>query len=62
MTRAYAGGSDPMTLWLQARIDPDAQSRGFTLNPAPLTMLRQLVRLTPGDTPLDPTPDPTMEN
>ncbi|MFO1201947.1 MAG: caspase family protein [Tabrizicola sp.] len=51
-------GSDPMTDWLASRLDPDAQSRGFTLKPAPLTMLRQLVRLTPGDTP----PDPTMEN
>ncbi|MES2914015.1 MAG: caspase family protein [Pseudomonadota bacterium] len=57
MTRAYAGASDPMTLWLEARMDPDAQSRGFTLKPAPLTMLRQLVRLTPGAT----APSP-MEN
>jgi hypothetical protein len=56
-TRAYAGASDPMTLWLEARMDPDAQSRGFTRKPAPLTMLRQLVRLTPGAT----TPAP-MEN
>ena len=56
-TRAYAGASDPMTLWLEARMDPDAQSRGFTLKPAPLTMLRQILRLTPGD----PAPAP-MEN
>jgi hypothetical protein len=51
-------GSDPMTEWVANRLDPDATSRGFTLKPAPLTMLRQLVRLTPGDSPLDP----TMEN
>ncbi|WP_137109936.1 caspase family protein [Rhodobacter sp. SY28-1] len=49
---------DPMTAWLEARLDPDATSRGFTLKPAPLTMLRQVLRLTPGD----PPPDPTMEN
>jgi hypothetical protein len=40
---------DPMTAWLASRLDPDATNRGFTLKPAPLTMLRQLVRLTPGD-------------
>lgn len=51
-------GIDPMTDWLASRLDPDMQSRGFTLKPAPLTMLRQLVRLTPGEMPLDP----TMEN
>jgi metacaspase-1 len=50
--------SDPMTDWLASRLDPDATSRGFTLKPAPLTMLRQILRLTPGTTP----PDPTMEN
>jgi len=44
-----AAPSDPMTAWLEARLDPDATTRGFTLKPAPLTMLRQLVRLTPGD-------------
>lgn len=48
MTRAYAGGSDEMTLWLQGRMDPDTASRGFTLKPAPLSMIRQLVRLTSG--------------
>ncbi len=48
-TRATAGASDPMALWLESRMAPDATSRGFTLKPAPLTMLRQLVRLTPGD-------------
>ena len=48
-TRAYAGASDPMTLWLEGRMDPDTASRGFTLKPAPLTMLRQILRLTPGD-------------
>lgn len=56
-TRAYAGASDPMALWLESRMDPDATNRGFTLKPAPLAMLRQLVRLTPGDS----TPAP-MEN
>ncbi|MDP3195902.1 MAG: caspase family protein [Tabrizicola sp.] len=48
---------DPMTAWLETRLDPDATSRGFTLKPAPLTMLRQVVRLTPGDT-----APATMEN
>ncbi len=48
MTRAFAGGSDEMTLWLQGRMDPDTASRGFTLKPAPLSMIRQLVRLTSG--------------
>lgn len=43
--------TDPMTGWLETRLDPDAQSRGFTLKPAPLTMLRQVLRLTPGDSP-----------
>jgi hypothetical protein len=52
-----AAPADPMTAWLEARLDPDAQSRGFTLKPAPLTMLRQPVRLTPGDT-----APATMEN
>lgn len=50
-TRAYAGASDPMTLWLEGRLNPDTASRGFTLKPAPLTMLRQILRLTPGATP-----------
>lgn len=49
--------ADPMSAWLESRLDPDATSRGFTLKPAPLTMLRQVVRLTPGET--APT---TMEN
>jgi hypothetical protein len=47
-SRAYAGASDPMTLWLEGRMDPDTANRGFTLKPAPLTMLRQILRLTPG--------------
>jgi hypothetical protein len=46
-----------MTAWLETRLDPDATSRGFTLKPAPLTMLRQIIRLTPGE----PSPAP-MEN
>ena len=57
MTRAYAGASDPMALWLESRMDPGATSRGFSLKPAPLVMIRQLVRLTPGDI-----PPATMEN
>ncbi|MFN5998999.1 MAG: caspase domain-containing protein [Paracoccaceae bacterium] len=44
-----AAPADPMTTWLETRLDPDATSRGFTLKPAPLTMLRQVVRLIPGD-------------
>lgn len=42
-----AAGADAMVLWLEGRLDPEARSRGFTLKPAPLVMLRQLVRLTP---------------
>jgi hypothetical protein len=42
--------ASPMTAWLESRLDPDAASRGFSLKPAPLTMHRLLVRLTPGDT------------
>jgi metacaspase-1 len=47
MTRAYAGTSDPMTRWLEGRMESDSISRGFTLKPAPLSMIRQLVRLKP---------------
>lgn len=56
-TRALAGGSD-MALWLEERLDPDSRSRGFTLKPAPLSLIRQMVRLTPGDA----TPGIAMEN
>ena len=48
MTRALAGASDPMTRWLETRMDPDATARGLDLKPAPLTMIRQVVRLKPG--------------
>ena len=41
--------NDPMTNWLESRMEPDATSRGFDLKPAPLAMLRQIIRLTPGD-------------
>ncbi len=41
-----AAPSDPMTAWLATRLDPDATNRGFSLKPAPLTMIRQIVRLT----------------
>lgn len=48
MTRDYASASDGMTMWLEGRmIDPDeAANRGFSLKPAPLAMIRQVVRLT----------------
>jgi hypothetical protein len=50
MTRAYAGASSNMAMWLEGRmIDPEeAATRGFSVKPAPLTMIRQVVRLTPG--------------
>jgi metacaspase-1 len=45
------GSADPMTLWLEDRLaDPESRSRGFSLKPAPLAMIRQLVRLVPGAT------------
>ncbi len=58
MTRAYADASDPMSLWLEGRMEPETVSRGFTLKPAPLTMLRQVVRLTSGTE----SPATAMEN
>ncbi|MBA3908396.1 MAG: hypothetical protein C0524_00630 [Rhodobacter sp.] len=37
-----------MTLWLDSRLSDDAiATRGFALKPAPLTMIRQLLRLSP---------------
>jgi hypothetical protein len=46
-TRDLAG-ADPMALWLEDRLtEEDTAQRGFTLKPAPLTMLRQVVRLKP---------------
>ncbi|NJM84399.1 MAG: hypothetical protein HC844_19875 [Tabrizicola sp.] len=44
------GATDPMTSWLDARLaDPDEErTRDFSLKPAPLTMIRQIVRLKPG--------------
>lgn len=59
MTRA-TGGSDPMTDWLDARLTAGdgTTTRSFTLKPAPLSMIRQLVRLTPGTD----DPDHAMEN
>lgn len=56
-TRDLAPPSD-MALWLEDRLDPDSRSRGFTLKPAPLALIRQVVRLTPGDA----TPGIAMEN
>ncbi len=50
MTRAFAGASSEMAMWLEGRmIDPEeAAMRGFSVKPAPLTMIRQVVRLQPG--------------
>ncbi len=50
MTRAFAGASDEMALWLEGRMDDqdEAAMRGFSVKPAPLMMLRQVVRLKPG--------------
>ncbi len=53
-----ATGGDAMTLWLEGRLEDGTASRGFTLKPAPLTMIRQLVRLSPGAH----GPDIAMEN
>jgi hypothetical protein len=47
MTRAYAGASSDLALWLEGRMDPDNRTRGLSLKPAALTMIRQVVRLTP---------------
>lgn len=38
---------DLMTAWLASRLDPDATTRGFSVKPAPLTMLRQIIRIAP---------------
>lgn len=39
---------DPMTRWLESRLPFDGTtSRGFSLKPAPLTLIRQVVRVTP---------------
>lgn len=53
MTRAYAGAPDPMSLWLESQMDPDAASRGFSAKPAALAMIRQVLRLKPGPDGLD---------
>ncbi|MDQ2065966.1 caspase family protein [Xinfangfangia sp. CPCC 101601] len=49
LTRAFASASDPMSLWLEGRMLPpdETKTRGFSRKPAPLTMIRQLVRVTP---------------
>jgi hypothetical protein len=48
-TRDLGLGSDPMTDWLDAQLgDDETVQRGFSLKPAPLTLLRQVVRLKPG--------------
>jgi hypothetical protein len=46
--RSLAGPTDGMTLWLEGRLDPDTALRGLSLKPAALTLIRQVVRLTPG--------------
>lgn len=48
--RAFAGRASAMELWLEGRLlDPDeTASRGFSVKPAPLAMIRQVVRLTDG--------------
>ncbi|MGA0542107.1 caspase family protein [Neotabrizicola sp. VNH66] len=50
--RNLAGVPDPMTAWLDSRLaieDEEAGTmRGFSLKPAALTMIRQVVRLKPG--------------
>jgi hypothetical protein len=50
MTRAFDGASDGMTSWLEGRmIDAEEVTmRGFSAKPAPLAMIRQVVRLQPG--------------
>ena len=54
------GGADPMTQWLESRLPKDGgTTRGFSLKPAALTMIRQMVRLTP---PESFPADPLMEN
>lgn len=54
-TRAMAGAADAVALWLESRL-PGAErgtetevetSRGFSLKPADLTLIRQIVRLQP---------------
>jgi hypothetical protein len=47
MTRAFAGASSELALWLEGRMDPESRSRGFSLKPAALTMIRQVLRLQP---------------
>lgn len=50
-TRAMHGMPDPMTLWLESRMTDENEAetnRGFSLKPAALTMIRQVVRLNPG--------------
>jgi metacaspase-1 len=49
-TRDLSGPGSAMADWLEGQLAEDGStSRGFTLKPAPLTMIRQVVRLTPGD-------------
>lgn len=44
-TRDVSGAA--MTDWLAGRLDPDTRTRGFSLKPAPLVLLRQSLRLAP---------------
>lgn len=51
-------GADALTLWLADRLDPDNRNRGISPKPAPLTLIRQMVRLPPGAA----TPKIALEN
>ena len=44
-TRNLTG--EAMADWLAGRLDPESRTRGFSLKPAPLVMLRQVLRLAP---------------
>lgn len=61
--RDLAGGGDAMTLWLEDRLmDDETASRGFSLKPAPLAMIRQLVLLQPAADGPDLSPKFPTEN
>jgi hypothetical protein len=57
-TRDLSPSDPPLAGWLLDRTDPEARQRGFSLQPAPLTMIRQIVRVVPGTD----SPAPAMEN
>jgi hypothetical protein len=46
----FRGLGDPATEWFAARLEAEpGATRGFSLRPAPLNMVRQLIRLAPQD-------------